>query len=213
MKVKVCGLREPENIAVLCQLSLDWMGFIFYDKSPRYVADLACSALDIIPRRIKRVGVFVNSPTSVILERAAFYGLTSVQLHGGEDVHTCSVLRAEGLEVIKAFSVASEKDLTVTDAFAGCCDYFLFDTKTPMFGGSGFSFDWRILASYRGDTPFLLSGGIGPDDAEKLSGFKHERLVGVDLNSRFELAPGVKDTEKVRRFIGSKLFQKNMEDE
>ena len=207
MKVKVCGLRDAENIARLSQLPLDWMGFIFYERSPRYVADLAHDVLEVIPQRIRRVGVFVNSPIEIILKTAVSYGLNTIQLHGGETEQCCTVLRSEGLEVIKAFSVADEKDLAATDRFAGCCDYFLFDTKSLMFGGSGCSFDWRILSAYKGKTPFLLSGGIGPSDLRKLSEFRHDRLVGVDLNSRFEVAPGLKDTEMIRDFIGSKLFQ------
>ncbi|MDD6209806.1 MAG: phosphoribosylanthranilate isomerase [Bacteroidales bacterium] len=213
MKVKVCGLREPENIAALAQLPLDWMGFIFYEASPRYAGGLLPAALRVVPSRIKRVGVFVDSPFGEILQISGAYGLDTVQLHGKETPGMCRQLQSEGLEVIKAFSIASREDTGIVELYGKCCDYYLFDTKTLLFGGSGKSFDWSVLETYNGDIPFLLSGGIGEEDAEKVASFMHSMMAGIDLNSRFELMPGIKDVEKIKRFVSNKAIQKNDKDE
>lgn len=213
MKVKVCGLREPENIAALAQLPLDWMGFIFYEASPRYAGGLLPAALCVVPSGIKRAGVFVNGSFDKILQIAKSYVLDTIQLHGKETPEMCKRLQSEGLEVIKAFSIAGKRDMDIVRLYGECCDYYLFDTKTPLFGGSGISFDWSVLHVYDGNIPFLLSGGIGVEDIEKVASFEHHMMAGIDLNSRFELMPGLKDTEKIKRFISSKAIQKNNRDE
>lgn len=197
MLVKVCGMREEENIRAVEKLPVGLIGFIFYPRSPRYVD----AQPRYMPRSAGRVGVFVNEELHVIEETIARYGLTHVQLHGSETPDLCRTLKLQGVQVIKAFSVAVADDLTLTREYAASCDLFLFDTPTSRYGGSGRSFDWEILQHYTGTVPFLLSGGIGEDDAAKVAAFRHPRFAGVDLNSRFELSPGIKDIEKLNRFI------------
>lgn len=202
MKVKVCGMREPDNIREVGQLPIDWMGFIFYAPSPRYAGSLSPEEIDRqLPRRIKRVGVFVNEEAATVQAVAARYRLAAVQLHGAETPETCAALRATGLEVIKAFSLSAASDLEACLPYEGSCDYFLFDTRTPLYGGSGRQYDWNLLAAYRGRTPFLLSGGIGEDDALRLQAFSHPLCAGIDLNSRFEQQPGRKDAGRLQRFL------------
>jgi phosphoribosylanthranilate isomerase len=200
MKIKVCGMRDPHNVAQIARIKPDYMGFIFYAPSPRFVGDLAPEALDGLPPGIRRIGVFVNAPEAYILEMAERYRLDGVQLHGNESPDLCARIRQK-YPVIKAFGVASEDDLRAVDDYAGTCDLFLFDTKTPAHGGSGQAFDRRILSAYTGQTPYLLSGGISEADAASLATSDDARCVGVDINSRFESAPGVKSAEAVERFI------------
>lgn len=194
-------MRDGENIRAVENLPVDLMGFIFYPRSPRYVNTLP----GYMPRHAGRVGVFVNEELYRIEEIIRLYGLTHVQLHGNETPDICRMLKQQGVQVIKAFSVSVAGDLTVTGNYVGSCDFFLFDTATSGYGGSGRSFDWEILQHYSGTVPFLLSGGIGENDAEKISAFRHPYFAGVDLNSRFELSPGVKEIEKLNRFINDFL--------
>lgn len=197
MIIKVCGMREPENIRAVEQAGADWMGFIFFPRSARYV-DL-CP--DYLPERCKRVGVFVNESTDQILPKAKEFSLHYIQLHGKETPEQCRRLKAEGLGVIKVFSIAGEKDLQPISCYDGVCDYFLFDTACPGYGGSGNMFNWDILQAYQGETPFLLSGGIRPDSINALLRFKHRRWAGIDLNSGFETAPAQKDASLLQTFI------------
>lgn len=200
MKVKVCGMREADNIRELGRLPIDWMGFIFYPPSSRYAGGIAPGELRKIPSYIRKAGVFVDAPTEEIRKTIDMYGLDAVQLHGNETPEICESLRG-GVEVIKAFSLSSGNDLTTYAAYEDSCDYYVFDTKTPLYGGSGRQYDWNILSSYRGKTPFLLSGGIGPEDAERILSFSHPSLEGIDLNSCFERRPGLKDIDKVETFL------------
>lgn len=197
MIVKVCGMREPENIRAVEQAGADWMGFIFFARSPRHVGQLPA----YLPERCHRVGVFVNESTETILPKAQAFGLHSAQLHGKETPEQCRRLKAAGLEVIKVFSIASRDDLQVVSRYEDACDYFLFDTACPGYGGSGKTFDWDILQGYQGRTPFLLSGGIRPDSLPVLRQFHHEQWAGIDLNSGFETAPGLKDAASIHLFI------------
>lgn len=197
MIIKVCGMREPENIRAVEQTGTDWMGFIFFPRSARYVA----LPPDYLPERCKRVGVFVNESTDQILPKAKKFGLHYIQLHGKETPEQCRRLKAEGLGVIKVFSIAGEKDLQSVICYDGICDYFLFDTACPGYGGSGNTFNWNILQAYQGETPFLLSGGIRPDSINALLRFKHRRWAGIDLNSGFETAPTQKDAILLQKFI------------
>lgn len=197
MIIKVCGMRDPENIRAVEQAGADWMGFIFYPKSPRYVE--VCP--NYLPEQCKRVGVFVNEPLEHIIRKAGEYRLNYVQLHGQEGPGTCRKLQEAKLKVIKAFSVAEELGTMSLDRYEGCCDYFLFDTACPTHGGSGKAFDWNLVYSYRRETPFLLSGGINPQSLEALSQFEHPRWAGIDLNSGFETAPAVKDAALLHTFI------------
>lgn len=195
--VKVCGMRDADNIREVESLGVDMMGFIFFDKSPRNVT----SVPSYLPVSAARVGVFVGSSDSFILSTVDRFGLSHVQLHGSESPEQCSFLRDAGLKVIKAFSIAGPEDMGHVSDYADCCDMFLFDTKCPGAGGSGRRFDWSLLDAYRGPVPFLLSGGIGPDALEQLMSFGHPYLAGYDLNSRFELAPALKDTAAIRDFL------------
>lgn len=195
--IKVCGMREAENIRAVEQLGIDLMGFIFYAKSPRHVCELP----GYLPVNALRVGVFVNEDKQVIETYADRFGLDYIQLHGSESPDYCRSLRAMGLKLIKAFSIARAKDLHNVNEYEDRCDYFLFDTKYEQFGGSGNQFDWNLLHSYNGHTPFLLSGGINQYSARALKDFHHPRLVGFDINSRFERQPGEKDVERIALFL------------
>lgn len=199
MIIKVCGMREPENIRQVASLGVDWMGFIFYAGSPRAIDGKTETMGGDLP--VKKTGVFVNAPVEEILRTAERYRLNMLQLHGNETPVECSRLQANGYQVIKAFRVSSEKSFEEVNRYAGNADYFLFDTPCKNYGGSGLRFDWSLLAAYRGETPFLLSGGIGPEQAEEIRRFRHPRFAGIDLNSRFEVSPGRKDVEKLSAFI------------
>lgn len=199
MTVKVCGMREPDNIRAVEQLGADWLGFIFWPRSSRYVSERPA----YLPQKAKRVGVFVDADMEDVLQHIADYGLHIVQLHGKESPDYIQALRtaAPATLVIKALNVATPADLEQTKAYEGLVDYFLFDTKGPSVGGNGTQFDWTVLDAYHDTTPFLLSGGIGPDDASRVSAFRHPRLAGIDLNSRFEQSPALKDVNLLRRFL------------
>ena len=194
-------MREPKNIEQVAQLGVDMMGFIFYPKSPRYVSYvLARSDAD---RKVCRVGVFVNDSIPEILDKIHSFSLNAVQMHGSESRELCEQLReANGdIKIIKAISVSNVGDIQKYKDYVGAVDYFLFDTKCKTVGGSGQQFDWQVLDEYDGDVPFLLSGGIGPEDAFRIRTFHHSQCVGIDLNSRFEIEPGVKDVEKLNKFL------------
>ena len=198
MIVKVCGMSDAVNIRLAEQLNIDWMGFIFYPPSPRYVERRP----DYLPQRQRRVGVFVNADEDFILSRISLFGLQLLQLHGHETPRQCRSLReATGLSVIKAFSVKSAADVALTRHYEGVADYFLFDTPTPGVGGSGQSFDHSLLDHYTGTTPFLLSGGLRPALLPALLRFHHPHLAGYDLNSGFETAPAIKDADAIRGFV------------
>ena len=215
MIVKVCGMREGENIRQVAELGVNWIGMIFWDKSPRNVTMIPTYA-GIIPDRgsdigsfkAKRVGVFVDEMPQNIITRVVNYKLDLVQLHGHETPTLIRNLRRTldpdirpGIQFIKAISVGGCNDIAAYKDYADCVDYFLFDTKCPTVGGSGSQFDWSVLEAYDGDVPFLLSGGIGPDDAERVRNFHHPKCIGIDLNSRFETEPGLKDITKLKQFL------------
>ncbi len=198
MIIKVCGMRDPVNIKDVEKLGVDWQGFIFWPSSSRYVSEKPA----YLPTKTKRVGVFVDANIEEVLATAEKYALDIIQLHGDERPAYCQWLKANSQQqLIKAFNIATAEDLQQTKPYEGLVDYFLFDTKAKMVGGNGTQFDWSVLSAYRGNTPFLLSGGIGPDDAEKVRNFHHPQLAGIDLNSRFELSPALKDIEKLKQFI------------
>ncbi|GHT67197.1 N-(5'-phosphoribosyl)anthranilate isomerase [Bacteroidia bacterium] len=194
-------MKCPQNIADIAALQPDFMGFIFYPKSPRYVGNLADDALKIIPVSTKKIGVFVNEAVENILQTAAQYKLDGIQLHGNESVDVCKRLKNDKLICIKAFSIGSEQDLNLVAPYVSCVDYFLFDTQTPTHGGSGKKFDWHWLDAYHESVPFFLSGGIGSEDAAIISKIKHPQLFGVDVNSKFEIEAGIKNVADLRKFI------------
>ena len=156
-----------------------------------------------LPTNCKRVGVFVDENIEQVKRTAYEYQLDMIQLHGSESPDYIRGLRADvsSPAIIKAFNIATKEDFEATKPYEGIVDYFLFDTKGPSVGGNGAKFDWTVLADYVGETPFLLSGGIGPDDAARIRSFHHPQLAGIDLNSRFELAPGMKDVSALRKFL------------
>ena len=193
--VKVCGMREAENIREVEALGIDLMGFIFWPKSGRYVSERPA----YLPTNCKRVGVFVDEDVETVKRIADDYVLDFIQLHGHESRAYCAQLK--GLKLIKAFNIATTEDFKQTEPYTGIVDYFLFDTKGKSVGGNGEKFDWSVLSAYDDNTPFLLSGGIGPDDAERIKNFHHEKCIGIDLNSKFEIAPGLKDVAALRHFL------------
>ena len=196
MVIKVCGMREQENIREAAALGIDLMGFIFWPKSSRCGSERPA----YLPTRCKRVGVFVNEQIGEVQRIAGEYVLDIIQLHGHESPDYIRQLHLS-CSLIKAFNIATIDDFTACIPYEGLVDYFLFDTKGQRVGGNGQKFDWRVLKAYRGQTPFLLSGGIGPDDALRIKAFCHPRYAGIDLNSRFELSPGLKDIDSIKRFL------------
>jgi len=197
MKIKVCGMRDKENISGLLALKPDYIGFIFYDKSKRFVADFPQIE---IPSSIKKVGVFVNETIEEIIEKANKHTLDFVQLHGNETPEYCSALSEKNIKIIKAFSVDENFDFSATKPFEKCVSLFLFDTKGKNYGGNGIKFNWELLQNYTGKTPFLLSGGISKNDAEEIKKIKHPAFLGIDINSGFELEPGLKNIKEIKEF-------------
>jgi len=201
MKLKVCGINNPENLQQIAGLKPDCLGFIFYKQSKRYAGSkITPSAIDAIPQNIKRVGVFVNEAFDALQKTVKKFKLDYVQLHGNESVAYCSRLFVEGIKVIKAFNVDENFDFRMLDAYTPFCSYFLFDTKGQHPGGNGIKFNWELLKAYDLKLPFFISGGIGPDDAQLLKKLSFTMNFGVDINSRFEIKPGTKNTQKIKIF-------------
>ena len=202
IRVKVCGLSDPSNVKEVVEAKPEFIGFIFYPLSPRYVGkETVTGIFQNIPAGIKKAGVFINETSKKILETAAIANLDIIQLHGSESAELCSQLKSSGLEVIKAFSINTDFCFDSMVQYLQVCDYFLFDTKSEKAGGSGRKFDWKKLDDYSLDKPFFLSGGIGPEDIIKLKTIRNKGLFAVDINSRFETAPGIKDVRQVSAFI------------
>ena len=207
-------MRDADNIRDISALGVDMIGLIFYPPSPRYVQQFSSGA-GIIPdyapdmgKTPLRVGVFVDDMPQNIVTRVYNYKLDYIQLHGNELRETLENLRATidpdikpKIKIIKAISVSSAEDIKKYKEYVGAADLFLFDTKCKTVGGSGELFDWQVLQAYDGDVPFLLSGGIGPDDAERIKNFHHPKCIGIDLNSKFEIEPALKDVEKLKQFL------------
>ncbi len=198
LEVKVCGMIRREQIETLA--GADYIGLIFAGKSPRRVTEPAENYRNIT---IPKVGVFVNSTLEDILEKANTYNLSVIQLHGDESPEFCQHLTDSGYRVWKALSVSDSVDLLRANDYDGGVERVVLDTRTPARGGSGQKFDWTILDSYHSTVPFMLAGGITPDDADSIKSIKNQRLMGVDINSRFEVGPGVKDINLVLNFIQS----------
>lgn len=202
IRVKVCGMRDPLNIRDISETMPDYLGFIFYQSSKRYVGDNPDPQLfRDIASNIKKVGVFVDESRHRILELASMAGLTAVQLHGNESAELCGELKASGLTVIKTFNIGLNFRFSSAESYTKCCDFFLFDTKSNTAGGSGKKFSWEQLEDYTFDKPFFLSGGIGPEDSRLIRSLRNKGLYAADINSRFEISPGVKDAVQVKAFI------------
>jgi phosphoribosylanthranilate isomerase len=191
---------HPENICQVAALDVDWIGFIFWPKSKR---QFVRKNVEWEIGNRKKVGVFVNAFTEEMMKTAIAYGLDYLQLHGEESPEVCHTLQKRGYSLIKAFSIATENDLKQIKEYEGLVNYFLFDSKSENYGGSGRYFDWSVLKAYRGETPFLLSGGINPHSLEAIRRFHHPGFAGIDLNSGFETEPGLKDVGKLIPFIRS----------
>ncbi len=203
MNIKVCGITQLKQLQQLDALNIDFAGLIFYEKSPRFVGDkIDPEALTDADFDVRKVGVFVDAGFDHIMEKVESYSLDLVQLHGNESVELCEDL-SEEIEVIKAFQIDEKtKDIDKLVApYDHCCDYYLFDTSAAgKNGGTGRQFDWSIFENARIEKPFFLSGGIGVDDAERISALQHPDLFAVDINSKFETQPGIKDMKQVLQF-------------
>jgi phosphoribosylanthranilate isomerase len=202
MKIKVCGMKNEASIAEVASLLPDFMGFIFWEKSPRHFDGI----LPELPQSIRKVGVFVDASEAEIFGKIAKYDLDLVQLHGKESVEFVSKFKsnaenemAKDLKVIKAFSVDENFDFGILKGYEPACDYFLFDTKGKNPGGNGRAFDWQLLQKYSGKKPIFLSGGIAPESARALQELDLP-IFAIDINSRFETGPGIKNASAIARF-------------
>jgi phosphoribosylanthranilate isomerase len=196
MILKVCGMKYQDNIDQLLALNPDWMGLIFYQKSPRFVSQ----ELKIKRKDIRKIGVFVNAGLEEIIEKKKTYGLDGIQLHGKEEPEFCREVKKLDLLVIKAFSIHDHFDFKKIKKYEAWCDYFLFDTKGINPGGNGIPFDWTLLENYKGEIPFLLSGGIRSELLPALKKFTHPKWIGIDINSGFETKPGLKNINRIKEF-------------
>jgi len=195
-------MRDPENISGVVAALPDYLGFIFYPKSKRFVGfEPSQEILNKIPDSVKKTGVFVDETPDKVLEICQLWRLDVAQLHGNESAEYCSQIKDSGITVFKAFSVDEQFDFNKLECYSGVCDYFLFDTKGNLPGGTGVKFNWKLLENYKYETPFFLSGGIGPNDLESIRNFDHPRWHGLDINSGFEVSPAMKNVEKVKMFI------------
>lgn len=213
-KIKVCGMLLPEQMIALSGLPVDYMGIILVPESPRFAGKDEALAPWLIEQQetfaeIKKTGVFVNAPLEEVLHAMQDYGLSVLQLHGDESadycrelLYLCEVARLPKPELIKAVSIEGTKDIPAADhPLQELIDYWLFDTKGPLRGGNGKTFDWLVLDTYQKGKGFFLSGGIGPEHADVLADFNHPLMSGLDINSRFETEPGIKDLQKIEDFI------------
>ena len=202
MKIKVCGMKDPQNIKQIAYLNPDMMGFIFYEKSDRYVDDHSLKeVIQELPSSIFRVAVFVDEDSEKVLQICKDFGFSHAQLHGNETPEYCAQIQAGGISVIKVFHMDETFDFVCTKPYENCSDLFLFDTKTKGYGGSGKHFDWALLNSYTSEIPFLLSGGISNDDLSNIKALQIPQLIGIDVNSRVEISAGNKDVNMVKELI------------
>jgi phosphoribosylanthranilate isomerase len=202
LKIKICGMRDTENILLVSDLGPDIMGFIFYRSSPRYAGDMLDEViLQKISSTVLKAGVFVNEDEKLISETVKRFSLDMVQLHGDETPDLCHRLKEKNIKVIKVFSMSRRNPFSRCNEFTGVTDYFLFDTPATGSGGAGSKFDWKVLNEYDLPHPFFLSGGISPEDTDRIGEIKKPSFCGIDLNSRFETSPGIKNTEMLKNFI------------
>ena len=191
-------MKFTENIEQVSGLYPDYMGFIFYEKSKRNFEGV----IPKLPKSIKKTGVFVNEYPEIVISLVEEYQLEAIQLHGDETVTYIKQLKTHlpSIEIIKVFGIKDEFNFDVLTPFLPLVDYFLFDTKGINYGGNGVKFNWELLENYTGNTPFLLSGGISKNDAEEINKIKHSAFAGIDINSGFEIEPGLKNIEKIKEF-------------
>ncbi|MBE5320963.1 phosphoribosylanthranilate isomerase [Pedobacter sp. MR2016-19] len=196
-------MRLAANIAAVAELQPDYLGFIFYEKSPRLISDVSAELIKYIPAEIKTIGVFVNEELEKVNDKVNTLKLKAVQLHGSESPEYCAALKStfSTLEVVKAFGIDEDFDFSDLEPHLDVVDYFLFDTKTKTHGGSGKTFNWSVLGRYTYTKPYFLSGGIDLEHSMAIKNINDERLYALDINSRFEIEPGLKDAEKIKGFI------------
>ena len=194
MKVKICGMKYPENIVEISKLEPDYLGFIFWKNSKRYFD----ASLPALPESIQKVGVFVDASYEEIAEKIRAYTLDVVQLHGVESAEFCRGLKNENVKIIKAFSLSPDFDFEVLRTYEAVCDYFLFDTKGKLPGGNGQTFDWDLLKKYTLQKPIFLSGGIGLEEIPLIKALDLP-IFAIDMNSKLEVEPGLKDVERCKK--------------
>ena len=200
MKLKVCGMKYQDNIETVANLQPDFLGFIFYEPSPRHFEGIITE----LPKSIHKVGVFVDETVEFIVNQIEKHKLSVIQLHGHESPEICRLLKSTKVKVIKVFSIKDEFDFSVLAPYEDVCDYFLFDTKGKLPGGNGYTFDWSVLNHYPSTKPFFLSGGIGLNQIKKLKEFQTSEAskycYAIDVNSKFEIEAGLKNIEKLKEF-------------
>ena len=195
VRIKICGMKFSENILEVGALLPDFMGFIFWEKSSRYFD----GEIPMLPKSIKKVGVFVDESFEIIVSKIEKYNLDCIQLHGNESIEFCKKLKELPIEIIKVFSIKDNFDFEILNEFESVCDYFLFDTKGELPGGNGTTFDWNLLKKYPSNKPFFLSGGIGIEEINLLKDMNLP-IYGIDVNSKFETEPGLKNTKLLKSF-------------
>ena len=196
VRIKICGMKYPDNILEVSQLLPDYMGFIFWEKSSRFFD----GEMPILPDSIQKVGVFVDATLEEVLSKVNTYNLNLVQLHGKESPEFCMALKQKNIAIIKVFSVNDDFDFEVLKEYEAVCDYFLFDTKGKLPGGNGITFNWDILKKYHSAKPLFLSGGIGIDEINEITTLNLP-IYAIDVNSKFELEPGLKNIQLCRNAL------------
>jgi phosphoribosylanthranilate isomerase len=204
MKLKICGMKYPDNILEVGSLLPDYMGFIFWEKSARYFEGV----IPQLPKSIKKVGVFVDETESEILNIIDLHNLAAVQLHGYESIEFCESLKKKcpkNIEIIKVFSILDTFDFSILQPYENSCNFFLFDTKGKLPGGNGTTFDWKVLENYSSQKPFFLSGGIGLTETQQVKQVLKSNLplYAIDINSKFEIEPGLKDIKLLSNFCNN----------
>ena len=208
MNLKVCGMKYIENIKQVAELKPDYLGFIFYEKSERNFEGI----IPEISKHIKKVGIFVNEYLEIVVSLAQEYQLSVLQLHGEESPEYIKELKDHlpKVEIIKVFSMGDAFDFNILKLYEGVANYFLFDTKAKKRGGNGVTFNWKLLKNYNSKLPYFLSGGIGLDTSDSLKEFfktsYSKQCIALDVNSRFETAPGKKSVDKLKKFT-TKFFK------
>jgi len=200
LKLKVCGMRDSENITALSEIQPDFIGFIFHEKSSRNISQ---AVLTDTPKSIFRVGVFVNKSIAFIAHKIKQYHLDYIQLHGNESPEFCKEVKNLEVGVIKAFNISRNFDFSSLSSYEQQCDYLLFDAFGEQAGGNGITFNWDLLSKYKGNTLFLLSGGIDDTMAHEIKNITHPKFIGIDINSGFELKPALKNIAKIECFSRS----------
>ena len=200
LKLKVCGMRNRENIIALSKVKPEFIGFIFHEKSSRNISD---NLIQNTTDSIIRVGVFVDENIDFILDKIKLHNLNCVQLHGKESTEFCAEIKKLGIDVIKAFNISEQFNFSTLKNYEETCNFFLFDAAGKNAGGNGIVFNWDLISNYTGRTPFLLSGGIDETMTKTIKELKHPLLVGVDINSGFEIKPAVKNITAIKKFSDS----------